>query len=184
MKELGEDLAMTRHTGTVTPARPIYLDHHATTPVDPRVANVVLRTMTEVFGNANSVDHVFGEAAAELIVAAAESVAVLVGATPDDVRFTSGSTEALRLAVAHAAAARGGKTFRIAVSRVEHKAVLNAIASAARDGACQVTWIEVDSRARILQSSLESALERGVDLLCLMAANNEVGTVNPIEDVA
>ena len=83
-------------------SHPIYLDHHATTPVDPRVAKVVMHAMTGAFGNANSFDHVFGEAASALIATASEAVAALVGSAPEDVYFTSGSTEAIRLALAHA----------------------------------------------------------------------------------
>lgn len=167
-----------------TSSFPIYLDHHSTTPVDPRVVRVVVRAMTEVFGNANSVDHVFGQAAAQLVTASAESVAALVGADPDDVRFTSGSTEAIRLALAHSVASSRGKRLRVAVSRVEHTAVLDAVTIAVKSGAAEMTWIDVDSHARLVHDSLDSALGRGVDLVCLMAANNEVGTVYPIEQVA
>src|SRR5208337_5236307 len=78
--------------------RPVYLDHHATTPVDPRVAKVVLHAMMETFGNPNSIDHVFGEAAAVIIDDARQAVAELVGGEPEHVRFTSGATEAIRIA--------------------------------------------------------------------------------------
>jgi cysteine desulfurase len=180
VREKSENSQMTSPTSSF----PIYLDHHSTTPVDPRVALVVVRAMTEVFGNANSIDHVFGEAAAQLVTASAESVAALVGADREDVRFTSGSTEAIRLALAHSVASSRGKRLRVAVSRVEHNAVLNAVSTAVRSGAAAVTWIDVDSQARLVQGSLDSALGRGVDMVCLMAANNEVGTVYPVEEVA
>ena len=161
---------------------PVYLDHHATTPVDPRVVSVVLHAMTDAYGNANSIDHSFGEAAAALVATAGESVAALVGASADDIRFTSGSTEAIRLALAHAIATRRGKTLRVALSRVEHKAVLDAVSVAARAGSVDITWIDVDHRARISKSSFDSALACGVDLVCAMAANNEVGTVYPVQE--
>ena len=162
---------------------PVYLDHHATTPVDPRVVSVVLHAMTDAYGNANSIDHSFGDAAAALVATAGESVAALVGASADDIRFTSGSTEAIRLALAHAIATRRGKTLRVALSRVEHKAVLDAVSIAARAGSVDITWIDVDHRARISESSFDSALAGGVDLVCAMAANNEVGTVYPVQEI-
>lgn len=165
--------------------RPIYLDHHATTPVDPRVAKVVMRAMMEDFGNANSVDHLFGKIAGELILTASDAVAALVGAAAEDVKFTSGSTEAIRLALAHAISTRPpGRPLRVAVSRVEHKAVLDAIEAGIRSSLIQPAWIEVDNQARIDLASLSKALDRGVDLLCLMAANNEVGTIYPVEEAA
>lgn len=162
---------------------PVYLDHHATTPVDPRVVSVVLHAMTDAYGNANSIDHSFGEAAAVLVATAAENVAELVGASADDVRFTSGSTESIRLAVAHAVATRRGKTLRIALTRVEHKAVLDAVSAAGRLAPVDVTWIDVDGHARISQASFDSAISGGVDLVCVMAANNEVGTVYPVQEI-
>src|SRR6201996_8790507 len=88
--------------GRVALPRPIYLDHHATTPVDPRVADVVVDAMLNVFGNANSVDHTHGEAALELVERATAEVADLIGSDAARVRFTSGSTESIRLAVGHA----------------------------------------------------------------------------------
>ena len=101
---------------TSAPTRlPIYLDYHATTPVDPRVAAIVLRVMTADFGNANSAEHVYGDVAAELVDEARGHVAALVGADPETVNFTSGSTESIRLAIEHAvsvsrqAAAAGGR---------------------------------------------------------------------------
>lgn len=85
---------------------PIYLDHHATTPVDPRVADAVINAMVNVFGNANSVDHTHGEAALELVDQATAEVATLIGSEAAGVGFTSGSTEAIRFAVGHAVAMR------------------------------------------------------------------------------
>lgn len=165
-------------------SKPIYLDHHATTPVDPRVAKVVLHAMTDVYGNANSVEHVFGEAAAELVATARHSVAAMVGAAPDDVHFTSGSTQAIGMALSHAVANRRRSVLRVALTRVEHKAVLDAVAVAARAGVLEPLWIDVDSQARLSPDSLRVALDSGTDLICLMAANNEVGTVYPVEEVA
>jgi cysteine desulfurase len=167
-------------------SKPIYLDHHATTPVDPRVAKVVVHAMTEAFGNANSVEHVFGEVASELVAMARDEVAALVDAAPEDVRFTSGSSEAIRLALAHAITTRRRSTspLRVALSRVEHKAVLDAVEGGVRSGLVEPVWIDVDMQARIDMSALENALGRGIELVCFMAANNEVGTVYPVEEAA
>jgi cysteine desulfurase len=165
---------------------PIYLDNHATTPVDPRVAAVVLDTMTVSFGNANSVDHLFGETAAALVTDARCQVAALIGADSDGVYFTSGSTESIRLAIAHAVATRQNQDapLRVALSTVEHRAVLDAVATFQRTGEITVRWLPVDGQARLDLSELDAACAAGVDLVCMMAANNEVGTVYPVDRVA
>lgn len=163
---------------------PIYLDHHATTPVDPRVANVVMYAMTDGFGNANSIDHAFGEAAGTLVAKAREAVAALVGSVPKHVHFTSGSTEAIRVALIHAISRNRYSPLRVALTKVEHKAVIDAVSIATRSGQMRLCWIEVDSQGRLLPDSLQAAIDTGVDLVCLMAANNEVGTIYPIPEVA
>ena len=165
-------------------SHPIYLDHHATTPVDPRVADVVMHAMTGAFGNANSIDHAFGEAAAALVATAREAVAALVGSAPGDVYFTSGSTEAIRLAQAYAISQGRRSPLRVALTKVEHKAVIDAVSIAARSGQVKPCWIEVDEQARLSPDSLQAALDAGVDLVCLIAANNEVGTIYPVPEVA
>ncbi len=163
---------------------PIYLDHHATTPVDPRVANVVVNAMVSVFGNANSVDHTHGEAALDLVHRATAEIAALVGSEAANIRFTSGSTESIRLALGHAVAMHRHKKMRVAATMVEHQAVLEALRIAARAGLVEVIWIDVDSKANLRPESLHTALRQGVNLLCVMAANNEVGTIYPIEQIA
>ncbi len=163
--------------------RPIYLDHHATTPVDPRVAAVVLDVMTVRFGNAASVDHLYGEQASALLDDAAANVAALVGASADQVRFTSGATEAVRLAL-EIARSQARRPLRIATSRAEHRAVLDQIDRLARTGAAEVRWLGVDRAGRVPLAQVDEALAKGVDLLCLMAANNEVGTLYPVRAAA
>lgn len=169
----------------MTPAspRPIYLDYHATTPVDPRVAAVVLNAMTRAFGNPNSEDHLYGEEAATLVADARCEVAALVGAEPEGIHFTSGSTEAIRIAIAHAIAVRWHRPVRVAVSTVEHRAVLDALRVHEQRGEAILQWLPVDSCARLDMGSLEAACQVGVDLVCVMAANNEVGTLYPIDEV-
>ena len=163
---------------------PIYLDYHATTPVDPRVASVVMYTMTDGFGNANSIDHSFGEAAGTLVTEARESVAALVGSMPKHVHFTSGSTEAIRVALVHAISRSRHSPIRVALTKVEHKAVIDGVSIAARAGQVRPCWIEVDSQGCLLPDSLQTVIDAGVDLVCLMAANNEVGTIYPVSEVA
>lgn len=162
---------------------PIYLDHHATTPVDPRVVAVILDVMTTSFGNANSVEHVYGEVAADQISNARHEVGDLVGAEPEGVHFTSGSTESIWLAISHAVASCRRKKLRVALSTVEHRAVKDAVAFYERRGEVTVRWIPVDKQARLDMGALRDICQSGIDLVCVMAANNEVGTIYPIADV-
>ncbi len=166
------------------PSQPIYLDYQATTPVDPRVAATVLHAMTDAFGNANSSEHVFGVQAEQMVSRARSEVARLVGAEDQDVRFTSGATESVRLAVEHLAANTSRTSLRIVVSRVEHRAVLEAVDSRARRRRAQIRWAKVDHRGRLDISSLGEQLAEPTDLVCVMAANNEIGTLYPIREVA
>lgn len=164
--------------------RPIYLDHHATTPVDPRVAEVVRYAMVEAFGNANSVDHAFGDEAAAMVKTASREVAELVGAYPERVQFTSGSTEAIRIALGHAIRARrAAGPLQVVASTVEHRAVLAPLAELEARGDVVLRWASVDEYARLDMRRLEE-LARGADLVCAMAANNEVGTVYPVAEIA
>jgi cysteine desulfurase len=166
------------------PVAAIYLDYHATTPVDRRVAQVVLDAMVTTFGNANSVDHRFGSDAAALVLDARGSVAELVGAEADDVRFTSGATEAISIALRMAKADCPDRPLRIALSCAEHKAMIEAARLMEGAGLATLRWLGVDQRGRTALAELVEALRDGSDLLCLMAANNEVGTINPIEAAA
>jgi cysteine desulfurase len=161
----------------------VYLDHHSTTPVDDRVAEVVMRAMVEDFGNANSTDHTYGEAGRHLIESASFHVAELVNCDDADVHFTSGATEAIRLAIAHAVGAADGRQLRVGLSKVEHPAVLDTAARAERLGLARLIWIDVGPDAQLDMVSLKVALEDGIDLLCVMAANNEVGTIYPLSEI-
>ena len=160
-----------RNVAQVNESRPIYLDHHASTPVDPRVLQVAIEMMVDDFGNANGVENIHGERAALAVFHAKQLVASVLAAESDDVHFTSGSTEAIQLAVAHAIATHPGP-LRVAVSRVEHKAVIDTVLRAERMGLVESSWIDVDDKARLDSSSLERVLSQGVDLVCVMAANS------------
>jgi cysteine desulfurase len=169
-----------------TEEKPIYLDNHASTPVDPRVVAAVLHAMTVEYGNPNSVDHIFGDMAAKMIVDAQWEIAELIGGEPDGIHFTSGSSEAIQLAITHAVTNRShrDKPLRIALSTVEHRAVLDVILPYENNGEVTVTWLPVDNLACLDLQALEAACVSGIDLVCVMAANNEVGTIYPIEQIA
>ncbi len=164
----------------------IYLDYHATTPVDPRVAEKVLQAMTTNFGNASSIDHELGDRAEAAVKQATRHVADLVGATPRDIIFTSGATESLNLAIQGTVQylERSGTKPRIAISTIEHKAVLDTCEALHKQGRIELIPISVDTQARLDFNHLEQACASGIHLLCIMAANNEVGTLYPIEKIA
>lgn len=164
----------------------IYLDYHATTPVDPRVAEKILHTMTNGFGNASSIDHEVGDRAEAAVKQAIRHVADLVGATPRDILFTSGATESLNLAIQGTVQhlERSSTKPRVAISTVEHKAVLDTCAALHKQGRIELIHIPVDTQARLDLGQLEKAFASGIHLLCIMAANNEVGTLYPMEKIA
>ena len=163
---------------------PIYLDHHATTAVDPRVAAVMVRVMTEQFGNPNSAQHAYGQVAAMVIRSAAVAVASLVDAQADDVRFTSGASEALRIALAYACDRRRHTPLLVAASQVEHPALIDELRAGERDGRYRIIWMPVDNKGRVSIDTVRATLTAEVDLFCLMAANNEVGTIQPFVEAA
>lgn len=172
---------------TVPLRLPIYLDHHATTPVDPRVAAVVVHHMTEAFGNASSKDHVYGDEADAAVAEARSHVAALVDASPRTVVFTSGATESLNLALQGFVRARLTRSessgpVRIALSPVEHPAVLDVCDYLQIRGEASLHMLHVDGFGRIDLDAVERACADGMDLLVVMAANNEIGNVYPLAE--
>jgi len=169
------------------PDRPIYLDHHATTPLDPRVREAMLPYFTDRFGNASSTDHVYGDIADRAVKTARDRVADLLGVDPRTVIFTSGATESLNLAIQGRIAAiaqTSAQLPHIACTAVEHQAVLETCRALARQQRVRLTEIPVDRHARIDLDRLETLCRDGLDLLCVMAANNEVGTIYPVREIA
>ena len=162
---------------------PIYLDYHATTPVDPRVAAVVLRVMTADFGNANSAEHVYGDMAAQLVDDARANVAALVGTDSEAVNFTSGSSESIRLAIGHEVLVSSKLPLRVVSTEVEHRAVHDALAAHEARREVVVRYVPVDCRGRLNLEAFQDACRDGADLVCVMAANNEVGVIYPVEQV-
>ena len=170
-------------TDTNTKQRPIYFDYHATTPMDPRVVERMLYYMTEAFGNASSTDHTFGDEAEEAVTTSAQQVANLVGTSPRNVIFTSGATESINLALqGHCTAA--GRKQHITVSPLEHKAVLDTCKALEEQGKAELHWLQVDRLGRMDLEHVKKACQSGADLLCIMAANNEIGNIYPIQKIA
>lgn len=161
----------------------IYLDYHATTPVDPRVAQLVYQYMVEEFGNASSVDHEFGDRAEEATKKAAKYVAELVGASPREIIWTSGATESINLAIQGSLSPNPSKPHRIALMPLEHKAVLDTCCALEKRGWAELIYLQVDSRGRLDLEHLEQACAGGLSLLCVMVANNEIGNIYPIQKI-
>src|SRR5262245_38747736 len=152
------------------PARPIYLDNHATTRVDPRVVTEMLPWFDVQFGNAASINHRFGWDAAKAVVNARRQVAELIGAAPDDVLFTSGGTEANNLALKGIllAAPRGA---HLVVSAAEHRSILDPAKRLKRQGR-ELTILPVDHTGRVEPRSVAAALRPDTVLVSVMLANN------------
>jgi len=161
--------------------RPIYLDHHATTPVDPRVLEAMLPYFSEKFGNPASVNHAFGWEAAEAVEAARDQVASLINADPRSVVFTSGATEANNLALKGVILASPPESHVISTN-AEHRSVLDPLKRLARSGT-QVTFLPVDSNGQVSAEQVEAELRLNTVLVSVIAASNEVGTINPIREI-
>jgi cysteine desulfurase len=158
---------------------PIYLDYQATTPVDPRVLDAMLPFFREAFGNAASRSHAFGWHAERAVETARDQVAAAIGATGKEIIFTSGSTEAINLALKGVAEMYASKGRHLVTSLAEHKAVLDTCKHLEKLG-CEVTYLKPDRCARISAEQVEAVLRPDTVLVALMWANNEVGTLNPI----
>jgi cysteine desulfurase len=163
--------------------RPIYLDSHATTPVDPRVLDAMLPFFTERFGNASSRTHGYGHEAAEAVRLAREEVASLLGAGSREVVFTSGATESNNIAIKGLTRARRDRGRRIVTTEIEHDSVLDVCARLAREG-FDIVRLPVASDGLISLETLERAVDRSTLLVSVMAANNEIGVLQPIADAA
>jgi len=162
--------------------RPIYMDHHATTPVDPRVLEVMLPYFTEVFGNASSTDHEYGAIALTAVETARAQIAAAIGAAPAEIVFTSGATESDNLALvgcAHHYADRGN---HIITCVTEHKAVLDTCKYLESTG-FDVTYLPVDKFGTVDPNDVRSAITNRTILVSIMMANNEIGTIAPIAEI-
>ena len=161
---------------------PIYLDYQATTPVDPRVLEAMLPYFTDRFGNAASRSHAFGWAGEEAVDRARKQIASLIGASPKEIVFTSGSTEAINLALKGVAQMYSSRGKHIVTSQVEHKAVLDTCKHLEKQG-FEVTYLKPSRTGRISVASVADALREDTCLVALIWANNEIGTLNPIREI-
>ncbi|MFN9867544.1 MAG: cysteine desulfurase family protein [Pseudanabaena sp.] len=164
--------------------RPIYLDYHATTPVDPRVASVVMEYMQIEFGNASSIDHTYGDKADRAVKQAAKQVADLIGAVPREVIFTSGATESIKLVLQGLTPkSPSAHKLKIAVLPIEHKAVLDTCDALVKKGIAEMILLKVDRQGKLDLEHVETTCTQGIDLICVMAANNEIGTIYPMPEI-
>lgn len=161
---------------------PIFMDNNSTTRVDPRVLEAMLPYFTEQYGNAASRHHVFGWKAEEAVETAREQVASLIGATAREIVFTSGATESNNLALKGVARIYRPQGNHILAVQTEHKAVLDPCKSLEREG-FQVTYLPVDPFGRVAVEQVANAINEKTILVSVMAANNEVGTLQPIKDI-
>jgi cysteine desulfurase len=159
----------------------IYLDNNATTPVDPRVLEVMLPFLGDNFGNPSSA-HGPGRVARQAVARARGQVAVLLGAEADGLVFTSGGTESINTAVRGALAAQPGKR-HIITSAIEHSATKNLCEQLAREG-CEVTWLPVDQAGRPDLAHYAEALRADTAIVTVVWANNETGVLFPVEEMA
>ncbi|HMZ46955.1 MAG TPA: IscS subfamily cysteine desulfurase [Chitinophagaceae bacterium] len=162
---------------------PIYLDNNATTPMDPRVLEAMLPFFTQHFGNAASRNHQFGWEAEEAVDYAREQVAKLVGADAKEIIFTSGATEADNLAIKGVFEMYASKGNHIITVTTEHKAVLDTCKHIEKVGG-EVTYLEVNGDGLIDLTLLEAAIKPTTVLIAIMYANNEIGVVQPIKEIA
>lgn len=163
------------------PTDPIYLDHNATTPLLPEVVEAMLPYLTTHFGNASS-SHVYGRRTREAVEAARAQVAALIGASPEEIVFTSGGIEANNLAIRGVAQAAPGGRYLV-TSNIEHPATEGPCAFLESQG-WRVTRLAVSKDGRVGFSEAEEALSPGTALLTIMHANNETGALQPVKELA
>jgi cysteine desulfurase len=161
---------------------PIYMDNHATTPVDPRVLEAMLPYFREKFGNAASRNHAFGWTAEEAVENARSQIARLINATPREIIFTSGATESDNLALKGAAEMYREKGNHIITQVTEHKAVLDTCKRLEKYG-YEVTYLPVSKDGRIDLDDLRRAITPKTILISIMYANNEIGVIQPVEEI-
>jgi cysteine desulfurase len=161
---------------------PIYLDYHATTPVDPEVLKTMLPYFTEVFGNAASRNHEFGWTAEAAVENARAQIAKLIGASEKEIIFTSGATESNNLSLLGVAEMYKDKGNHIITTPVEHKAILDTCQFLESKG-FEVTYLPVDQYGQVSAEQIREAITPKTILVSVMFANNEIGSINPIAEI-
>src|ERR1019366_6434846 len=162
--------------------RTIYFDYNATTPLDPAVRDAMLPFLGDVWGNPSSVHHV-GRKARSLLDDARDRAAIFLGAKPSEIIFTSGGTEANNLAIFGTARLLKAKGRHLITSAVEHDAVLQSFNHLERNEGFEVTRLPVNSEGRVSPDDLKKAVRADTVLVSIMAANNEIGTIQPVADL-
>ncbi len=165
------------------PKLPIYMDNHATTPVDPRVMETMLPYFTEKFGNAASRNHSFGWEAEEAVDRARNQIAALIGGKSKEIIFTSGATESDNLAIKGVLEFYKDKGNHIITCVTEHKAVLDSCRTLERNGKATVTYLKVDKYGMVDPDEVRKAITDKTVLISIMYANNEIGTIHPIREI-
>lgn len=160
----------------------IYLDHGATTAVDPRVIEKMLPYFSLTYGNANS-QHFFGRAAQKAVDDARDTIAKIIGALPGDIYFTSGGTEADNWAVKGTAYANKDKGKHIITTKIEHAAMLSTCKQLEKDG-FEITYLNVDKYGVVDLEQLKNSIREDTILIACMYANNEIGTIEPVKQIA
>ena len=162
--------------------KPIYMDYHATTPVDPRVLQAMLPYFTEKFGNAASRNHSFGWEGEQAVEKGRQQIADLIGASSKEIIFTSGATESNNLAIKGVAEMYAEKGAHIITAVTEHKAVLDTCKNLQKHG-CQVTFLRVRKDGLVDLDELRAAITDRTILISIMHANNEIGVLQPIREI-
>ncbi len=161
---------------------PIYMDNHATTPMDPRVFETMRPYFTEIFGNAASRNHSFGWQAEEAVEKARKQIADLIGATAKEIIFTSGATESNNLAIKGVAEMYAEKGNHIITAATEHKAILDTCKHLEKEG-LRVTYLPVQTNGLVDLDALRDAITDKTILVTLMYANNEIGVIQPVAEI-
>ena len=161
---------------------PVYLDNHATTRVDPRVVDAMVPYFSTAYGNAASRQHAFGWAAEAAVTTARGRVAALIGADAAEIIFTSGATESVNLAIKGVAEGLRSRGKHIVTSVTEHRAVLDTCRRLEQYG-YTVTYLPVDPTGKVLPTEVDHAITSATILVSIMAANNEIGTIAPLEEI-
>ncbi len=162
---------------------PIYLDYHATTPVDPRALEVMLPFFTDKFGNAASRNHAFGWEAEEAVENARKQIARLIHADPKEIVFTSGATESNNLALKGVTELYREKGDHIITASTEHRAILDTAKALEAKRGVKVTYLQVDKFGMVNPDDVRNAITDKTVLISIMFANNEIGTINPVKEI-
>jgi cysteine desulfurase len=162
---------------------PIFLDNHSTTPMDPRVLETMLPYFVEKFGNSASRNHAFGWAAEEAVETARKQIAKLIKADAKEIVFTSGATESDNLALKGVLEMYKEKGNHIITSSTEHRAVLDTAKSLEAKGLAAVTYLPVDKQGMVNPQDVRNAITDKTVLISVMLANNEIGTINPVQEI-